>query len=279
MLILLTTSGVVCADPLPGSQSATSQPSTIPRPAPAATSNLAAALETIDYAGEPARAVGTPNIVQRVERASGDARALSEDVQGPAASVAEWSSKPSNDPGSAILPPASQSVERRSVGGAWKRESAPWYRSGLLSLAAVLVVIAAAAYLIRKLVPSVRMFNGGAIEILGRSHLTPKQSLALVRVGRRVLVIGVSVERLTTLCEIGEAEEVAELLVHSAGRRSGSPRGADAPFDELLGEAAVEFEERPRDLRETVPGRSEPLDRARGKLRGLIGRLKTMQDR
>ncbi|MCH8748296.1 flagellar biosynthetic protein FliO, partial [Patescibacteria group bacterium] len=58
-------------------------------------------------------------------------------------------------------------------------------------------------------------------------------SLALVRVGRRVLVIGVSAERLSTLCEIGEAEEVAELLVNSAGRRSGSPRGKEARFDEL----------------------------------------------
>jgi flagellar biosynthetic protein FliO len=138
----------------------------------------------------------------------------------------------------------------------------------------VLAVIAGVAWLVRRLVPSVRRLNGGVIEVLGRNHLAPKQSLALVRVGRRVLLIGVTAERLTTLCQIDEPEELAELLVGaSAGR---STAGADR-FDHLLGEAADGFDDAGRGLDETVPGRSEPLERARGRVQGLLSRLRALQ--
>ncbi|MCP4248211.1 MAG: flagellar biosynthetic protein FliO, partial [bacterium] len=76
-----------------------------------------------------------------------------------------------------------------------RSESVPWYRNGMMSLVIVLGLIGAVAVVVRRFVPSVRNMNSGAIEIIGRHALAPKQSIALVRVGRRLLLVGITAER------------------------------------------------------------------------------------
>lgn len=149
----------------------------------------------------------------------------------------------------------------------------PWYRSGLMSLMLVLAVIVGAVLLVRRLVPSVRRMSGGVVEILGRSHLSPKQSLALVRIGRRVLLVGVAPERLSTLCEIDEPQEVAELLGRSSRRLGDGPH-----FDELLSGAAAGFDESSQQAGELTSGPSDRLHRAKGQLRGLLSKLKSFEE-
>jgi len=147
-----------------------------------------------------------------------------------------------------------------------------WYRSGMVSLVVVLAAVGGVALLFRRFVPSVRAMSGGTIEVLGRNHLSPKQSLTLVRVGRRVLLIGVTGERLSRLCEIDDPDEVAELLV----RQTPATRGS---FDRVLTAAASGFGE-PRDgPGELIHGSSQRLTDARGQLQGLLGRLKGLQHR
>jgi flagellar biosynthetic protein FliO len=161
-------------------------------------------------------------------------------------------------------------------------EPVSWYRSGLTSLVIVLAAIAGVTLLVRRLLPSMRNVSGGVVEILGRNHLSPKQSLALVRIGRRLLLVGITPERLSTLCEIDEPQEVADLL----GR---APRRANEGenFDELLSGAARVFEEaeaaspRSRAHDSTMPelrssyGR---LNQAKGQLQGLLSKLKALQE-
>jgi len=130
--------------------------------------------------------------------------------------------------------------------GGRQSPSLPWYRNGLVSLAIVLGVIVAAAALARRLIPSVRASSSGLIEVVGRSHLAPKQSLALIRVGRRLLLVGLTAERVSTLCQIDEPGEVAELLTgerrtHGTKRRE-TPSPHDKRFADLLGAAARDYE-------------------------------------
>lgn len=271
MLIFAATPVVACADEPAG------EPTTATGPATTAASNQAAALDISDVPTDSPTPAGMPNVGQQVVQPSPDREAAAgspADQTAPAAGQAP-------QPGTQPEPQTKQALQpgpSQPLAALRSRQPVPWYRNGLLSLVVVLAVIAAVVYLVRRLVPSVRMLNGGAIEILGRNHLTPKQSLALVRVGQRVLLVGISAERLSTLCEIKRPEEVAELLVYAPGRRSTSGREPTGRFEGLLGEVAGEFEEPDRSLDETVPGRSEPLDRAKGRLQGLLSRLRTLQE-
>jgi flagellar protein FliO/FliZ len=147
----------------------------------------------------------------------------------------------------------------------------PWYRSGLVSLAVVLGVIVVVTLLIRRLLPSVRAMSSGAIEILGRNHLAPKQSLTLVRVGRRIVLVGVTPDRISTLCVIDNPHEVAELAgAVSAKGKSG--------FEKVLGEAATAFGGPDTELGVLAGGPSARLAQAKGELQGLMARLRSLQE-
>lgn len=68
-------------------------------------------------------------------------------------------------------------------------------------------------YLVKRYLPGGRqLFSSPAMEILGRTHVDPKNYLAMVRVGTRLLVVGVGPDGMRTLCEIGDESEVTEML-------------------------------------------------------------------
>jgi flagellar biosynthetic protein FliO len=64
--------------------------------------------------------------------------------------------------------------------------------------------------------------KSGPIDVLWRGSLSPKQQVFLVRMGRRVLLVGSSAGTLTRLCEVTDAEEVAELL-STTGKQEEKP--------------------------------------------------------
>ena len=271
--ILVVGPAAACADQPAGG------PGTAKGPAPATTSNQAAALDApSDAADSPPAADRVPNVGQQVAGESPDHEAAtgvgSEQTTPGTGQTPPPPVEPASTPKDALQPGPAQPLP--ALGN---REPIPWYRNGLLSLVIVLAVIGGVAYLVRRLVPSVRACNGGAIEILGRQHLSPKQSLALVRVGQRMVLVGITAERLTTLCEVDRPEEVAELLVQSANGRPLTGRARTAQFDELLGDLAGEFADPDRGLSETATGRSERLDQARGRVQGLLSRLRALQQR
>lgn len=81
------------------------------------------------------------------------------------------------------------------------------------ALAIVIALIFLARYLLRKL-----SRRGGParrseiVEVLTRASVTPKHQLTLVRMGRRLLLIGCGPEGLTPLTEITDQQEIDELL-------------------------------------------------------------------
>ena len=121
------------------------------------------------------------------------------------------STQADSNAGSLTIAPSSRFARRRlapALGdGAINERSTPWYRTGIGALAVVLALVAGAYWVVRRWMPSARTVDAGVMKLVGRTGLTPKQSLALVQVGRRYVVVGVSPDRLDSLCEISETHK------------------------------------------------------------------------
>ncbi len=158
-------------------------------------------------------------------------------------------------------------IPRESEGKSLSRDSRATaglsWRDGL-PLALVLGVIAAMALLLRRFLPHQRLLTGsGAIEVVARTGLSSKQQLVLVKVGRRLVLLGVSAERINPLSEVVDPDEVAALMGTAAGDRPSSMRRAFA--DSFEREARTYAEPSADDqLVETVGGQ----------VRGLLDKLR-----
>ncbi len=107
------------------------------------------------------------------------------------------------------------------------------------ALALVLALLAGAVWAARKYLPGVRQLGASpAVRVLGRTHLSPRQSVMLVKVGRRVLIVGSTADGLRTLDSITDPAEVSELVGLAEMSRAGS---ATTSFNRLLKQADDEF--------------------------------------
>jgi len=106
-------------------------------------------------------------------------------------------------------------AETKATGG--------WPYVDMLPLLAVLGLIVAAAVMLKRFMPAQTLATGsGALKIMARTTVSPKQNLMLVKLGGRLVLIGVSPERMNTLVTVEEPEEVASVLGQIESQRSGS---------------------------------------------------------
>ncbi len=137
------------------------------------------------------------------------------------------------------------------------------WRDGL-PLVLVLGLIAGMALLLRRFLPNQRLLTGSAaIEIVARTGLSSKQQLVLVKMGGRLVLLGVSAERINPLSEVVDPDEVATLIGAAAGDRPGSMRRAFADS----------FEREVRTYAE--PSKDDQLvETVGGEVRGLLDKLR-----
>lgn len=138
---------------------------------------------------------------------------------------------------------------------------------GLWPLGVVLVLILGGAVILRNVFAGRRRQDAGEmIKVISRHYLSPKQSICLVRVGGRVLTLGVTTERITTLAQIDDPVSAAKLVGAAESGRSGSLSGR---FQSFLTGASNEFGEAPgreamtsvARLRESVRGAGRSIAR------------------
>jgi len=97
-----------------------------------------------------------------------------------------------------------------------------WRTIGALGLVVGLIVLLRSA---------IKRFGGplakarapcGVVEVLGRFPLVRGQTLLLIKIDRRVLLLGQSQQGLTTLCEIADPEQVSALVQRISNDRGDS---------------------------------------------------------
>lgn len=135
-------------------------------------------------------------------------------------------------------------------------------------LLVVLGLMFGALMILKRIMPNkLRVAGGSAIRIVARQYLSSKQSFCLVQVGRRVVLVGITGDSMTALCEMNDQEEIGELAAKVERGRSSSFSTAlsrfgadddtsdDAPAapirrapQKAAGPSAGETEKRVRDL-------------------------------
>ncbi len=129
---------------------------------------------------------------------------------------------------------------RGSNNGGYGTPGVPSVWQVILALSVVLVLIVAVSYIFRRYLVGMRQGSGGGvIEILAHSALTPKQSLSLVKLGDRILLLGISPGHIARLDVIDNPDEVAIIL----GRiEENSAQSISGTFKKLFHRESLNYE-------------------------------------
>ncbi len=178
----------------------------------------------------------------------------------------------------------SQAIQRR--GRSWltrgetrqepRKAQSGWLTDGLWALGVVLGLIMLMALGLKRWGGRLRMAVGGGdenMEMVSRLALSSKQSVCVIRLGRQLVVVGVTPDQITALSTIDDPDMVAELTT----RRT---REAAASFDRLFSSEAASYE--PYVDEEEAAVSEIPLDeddrsryaRARLEISGLLDKLR-----
>lgn len=122
--------------------------------------------------------------------------------------------------------------------------SVPWYRTGLGALSIVMFVMGGLYWAVRRWVPSVRASDNRVVRVVARTAITPKHHAALLRMGQRFVLVGITGDKMNTLCEITNPQEVAELVASLDTTQSSHATG----FENLLSKETADYTESKPDL-------------------------------
>lgn len=166
-----------------------------------------------------------------------------------------------------ILPSKSQ------AGGEKGWSANGWYLPGLISLSAVLGMIFAISLLAKKFILPRTRLGHRQLEMVARTYLSGKQSVALVKAGRRLLIVGITPNQITSLGSVDDTAEVAELLgVAAAGR----PDSITSQFERNMASEAQRFGE-PDPVEENFEDRRPDFAQpAREQLRRALSRIRSL---
>jgi len=123
----------------------------------------------------------------------------------------------------------------------------------------IIVLVYVLAVIMRKVAPgSARMFTSQAITVMGRTFIAPRQSLMLVEIGKRLLVLAVTPQSVTLVTEISDPEEMSLVKQIATAEKS---KSISSGFKDI-------FRRTTRDTRRTdqqatadsLPGLKEDLD-------------------
>ncbi len=158
----------------------------------------------------------------------------------------------------------------------------PWYRTGIGALSIVLVVIGAAVWCVRRWMPTFGGTGCAVLNVVGRVGLSPKHSVALVSLGRRFVLVGLSGDRMTRICEVSDPQEVAELTLRLGQTGStGKPvsTGGEAKaFESLLAGEVNEYASVPKPADNGASRATERRGKAsREPVGALLERLRSLQ--
>lgn len=170
--------------------------------------------------------------------------------------------------------PSPSDAPPQSVAASHDHLSVGWLRT-LGAMVLVIGLIFLLRAVLRRLTPgsigSGRL--GAAVQVLGRTALGPRQSVLLLRVGPRILVVADAAGSMRTLTEITDGQEVADLLADVSRAQVGS---ASRAFDHLLGRMNSDYEQIDAVHLEGADDAEFHTDRARDRVGSLLTRLRNV---
>jgi flagellar biosynthetic protein FliO len=148
---------------------------------------------------------------------------------------------PQEDPSPVLIPERPAAAAARTSPLLVERpEAGPSLGGFILSSLLVLGLLVGAFVLLKRYGGRSRLLGGGdAIRVLARKGIGQKQEVFLVEVGPRVFLVGSTKDRLCTLGEFSDPDEVSALRAELPGRAGGSER---LNFKESLREGIREAE-------------------------------------
>ena len=157
------------------------------------------------------------------------------------------------------------------------RQASAWLRTSA-SLGGVVALILLLAWGYRRVAAGwgilprdLRPRRAPLIEVVSRAALAPRQTLYLIRVGPRLILVGCTPDAIRPLHEIQDPDLVATLLGEAAGQR---PDSASAEFARCLEQQASAFEADSPNTTEKLTPDEQGLGTVRKKLEDTIARLR-----
>lgn len=109
--------------------------------------------------------------------------------------------------------PLAFSDRRRQRSGADGEYTMPSIWPALFCVVLVCGGVGLVLYLMKNYLPGHRqLFSHPAMEVLGRAHIDQRRYVSLLRVGKRIVVIGVSPDEMRSLSEITDEEEITGIM-------------------------------------------------------------------
>lgn len=134
----------------------------------------------------------------------------------------------------------------------------------MLPLLAVLTLIAVAAFVVKRFMPAKTLLAGaGVLEVVARLSLSPKQTLVLVKMGRRLVLLGTTADGITALSEVADPDQVASLLGQAASEESTAMAEA---FSQSIERESLVYEDTDLDEPDSTPS----------DVRGLLDKVRQM---
>jgi flagellar biogenesis protein FliO len=112
----------------------------------------------------------------------------------------------------------------------------------------------------------------GALQVVSRLTVSPKQQILLIRVGRRLVLIGNSGGQMNSLCEIGDPEEAAGLIGQVAVERDEAP----SSFSAVLGDEEKQFDQQTNI--DVVAGDDRERANTREEISGLMDKVRNLSN-
>ena len=117
----------------------------------------------------------------------------------------------------------------------------PWVQTlqTLLALAVVIGLIFLVRWIMRRLGGAGRVsLKSGPVEVLARKSLSPRHHLYLLRMGKRLLLVGAGPEGMSRLAEVTDPAEAAQLLEGGKGPLTGGPDDSKARAGSAIRDAS-----------------------------------------
>ncbi len=149
-----------------------------------------------------------------------------------------------------------------------------WYQTGLLPLGIVLAAIGAVAWGMKKFKGTTRINGGDVLSVLTQTHIAPKQSVALVQMGGKLVFVGVTAQSITPIRVIEDREEAA--TVRTKLRIGGMTTKQNA-FDELVRVENDKLVDAMEPDASAEPQTTNGTRQVQKDINGLLDRLRTLR--